>query len=55
MQIFKEPECLEERIAEAATPVEAIRFPLVFEQDPDSSLADKDSNSSQGKVSSFTP
>ncbi|CAA7056381.1 unnamed protein product [Microthlaspi erraticum] len=48
-KIFKEPESLEERVVEAATPVEAIRFPLVFEQDPDSSLADDDSNITEGK------
>lgn len=55
MQIIKEPESLEERILEAATPVDAIRFPLIFEQGSSSSLADNDSNISEGKVSSFLP
>lgn len=49
-KIFKEPESLEERILEAATPVEAIRFPIIFEQDSSSALADDDSsNISEGK------
>ncbi|KFK34192.1 hypothetical protein AALP_AA5G113000 [Arabis alpina] len=48
-KIVIEPESLEERILEAATPVDAIRFPLVFEQDSNSSLADNDSNISEGK------
>ncbi|CAH2064770.1 unnamed protein product [Thlaspi arvense] len=47
--IFKEPESLEERVLEAATPVEAIRFPLIFEQESNISLADDDSNISAGK------
>ncbi|VVB05021.1 unnamed protein product [Arabis nemorensis] len=48
-QIIKEPETLEERIIEAATPVDAIRFPLIFEQGSSSSLADNDGNISEGK------
>ncbi|KAL0721150.1 hypothetical protein Bca4012_035749 [Brassica carinata] len=48
-KIFKEPESLEERILEAATPVDAIRFPIIFEQDSSSALADEDSNVSEKK------
>ncbi|ESQ45644.1 hypothetical protein EUTSA_v10010290mg [Eutrema salsugineum] len=48
-KILKEPESLEERILEAATPVEAIRFPHIFKEDLSSSLADNDSNISEGK------
>ncbi|CAH8386348.1 unnamed protein product [Eruca vesicaria subsp. sativa] len=48
-KIFKEPETLEERVLEAATPVDAIRFPFIFEQDSSSTLADEDSNISEGK------
>ena len=55
LQIFKEPESLEERILEAATPVDAIRFPFIFEQDSSSTVADDDSNIPEGKVSPFLP
>ncbi|CAN7023153.1 hypothetical protein BRARA_F02080 [Brassica rapa] len=48
-KIFKEPESLEERILEAATPVDAIRFPFIFEQDSSSTVADDDSNIPEGK------
>ncbi|CAL9247110.1 unnamed protein product [Arabidopsis halleri] len=48
-KILKEPESLEERVVEAATPVDAIRFPLIFEEDANSSLADDDSNITEGK------
>ncbi|CAA7056379.1 unnamed protein product [Microthlaspi erraticum] len=48
-KILKEAGSLEERVVEAATPVEAISFPLVFDQGPDSSLADNHSNISAGK------
>ncbi|XP_020879877.1 uncharacterized protein LOC9313709 isoform X2 [Arabidopsis lyrata subsp. lyrata] len=48
-KILKEPETLEERVVEAATPVDAIRFPLIFEEDAHSSLADDDSNITEGK------
>ncbi|XP_020878949.1 uncharacterized protein LOC9310627 isoform X2 [Arabidopsis lyrata subsp. lyrata] len=48
-KILKEPETLEERVVEAATPVDAIRFPLIFEEDFNSSLADDDSNITEGK------
>ncbi|CAL9232085.1 unnamed protein product [Arabidopsis halleri] len=48
-KILKEPETLEERVVEAATPVDAIRFPLIFEEDSNSSLADDDSNITEGK------
>ncbi|CAN8254861.1 unnamed protein product [Cochlearia groenlandica] len=48
-KIFKEPESLEEIVLEAATPVDAIRFPLIFEPDSNSTLADSDSNISEGK------
>ncbi|KAF3513569.1 hypothetical protein F2Q69_00005444 [Brassica cretica] len=48
-KIFKEPESLEERILEAATPVDAIRFPFIFEQGSSSTVADDDSNISEGK------
>ncbi|KAG7557131.1 RNA polymerase III subunit RPC82-related helix-turn-helix [Arabidopsis suecica] len=48
-KILKEPETLEERVVEAATPVDAIRFPLIFEEDLNSSLADDDSNITEGK------
>ena len=55
LQIFKEPESLDERILEAATPVDAIRFPFIFEQGSSSTVADDDSNISEGKVSPFLP
>ncbi|KAG7564963.1 RNA polymerase III subunit RPC82-related helix-turn-helix [Arabidopsis suecica] len=48
-KILKEPETLEERVVEAATPVDAIRFPLIFEEDANSSLAVDDSNITEGK------
>ncbi|KAH0944195.1 hypothetical protein HID58_003832 [Brassica napus] len=48
-KIFKEPESLEERILEAATPVDAIRFPFIFEQGSSSTVADDDSNIPEGK------
>ncbi|CAE6075560.1 unnamed protein product [Arabidopsis arenosa] len=48
-KILKEPETLEERVVEAATPVDAIRFPLIFEEDANSSLADDNSNITEGK------
>ncbi|XP_056843786.1 uncharacterized protein LOC108810933 isoform X2 [Raphanus sativus] len=49
-KILKEPEeTLEERVLEASTPVESIRFPLIFEQGSSSSSADNDSNISEGK------
>ncbi|KAG7552450.1 RNA polymerase III subunit RPC82-related helix-turn-helix [Arabidopsis thaliana x Arabidopsis arenosa] len=48
-KILKEPETLEERVVEAATPVDAIRFPLIFEEHSNSSLADDDSNITEGK------
>ncbi|CAE6128378.1 unnamed protein product [Arabidopsis arenosa] len=48
-KILKEPETLEERVVEAATPVDAIRFPLIFEEDSNSSLADDNSNITEGK------
>jgi DNA-directed RNA polymerase III subunit RPC3 len=48
-KILKEPETLEEQVVEAATPVDAIRFPLIFEEDSNSSLADDNSNITEGK------
>ncbi|ESQ44763.1 hypothetical protein EUTSA_v10003189mg [Eutrema salsugineum] len=48
-KIFEEPESLEERILEAATLSEAIRFPHIFREDSSSSLADNDSYISEGK------
>ncbi|KAF8091742.1 hypothetical protein N665_0436s0006 [Sinapis alba] len=49
-KIFKEPESLEDRILEAATPVDSIRFPMIFEQGSSSTLADDDDrNISEGK------
>ncbi|KAL1212907.1 hypothetical protein V5N11_023022 [Cardamine amara subsp. amara] len=48
-KILKEPETLEECVLEAATPVDAIRFPHIFEQDSNSPLADNDSNITEGK------
>ncbi|XP_010426403.1 PREDICTED: uncharacterized protein LOC104711399 [Camelina sativa] len=48
-KILKEPETLEERVLEAATPVDTIRFPLVFEEDSNSSIADNDNNITEGK------
>ncbi|KAG5392986.1 hypothetical protein IGI04_022949 [Brassica rapa subsp. trilocularis] len=48
-KVLKEPETLEEPVLEASTPVESMRFPLIFEQGSSSSLADEDSNISEGK------
>ncbi|CAH8392163.1 unnamed protein product [Eruca vesicaria subsp. sativa] len=47
----RESETLGERVLEAATPVEALRFPLILEQDSNASIADEDSNisDSEGK------
>ncbi|EOA28859.1 hypothetical protein CARUB_v10025103mg [Capsella rubella] len=39
-KILKESKSLEERVLEAATPVEALRFPLLFQQASNSSLPD---------------